>query len=289
MYAEQPTHQKMADLAARQYGVVTRKQLTTLGYTERMIVHDLEAGRLQAWHHSLFAVGGQGPDPHGLCMAAVLFHGAGALISHQSAIWLWGLETKLEVPVRVSRPHRDEDVAETERLPVTSVPRALLDHAAEAKRWRLERAIAKADRLGLLDLAAVSRITDEVPVHRGRDPLHRAMARYAEKGFTLPSAEKSMLAALGVAGVRRPAVKNSVAGYELDFFWGPERLAVELDSWEHQRSRRSFEEDRERRESLALAGIETIRITGTRLRREPRKVANRVAEHLERRHRDVAA
>jgi len=288
MYAEQRTHQ-MADLAARQYGVVTRKQLMTLGYTDEMIDQDVEAGRLQAWHRNLFAVGRQGPDPHGLCMAAVLFRGDGALISHQSAIWLWGLETKLEVPVRVSHALRDEDVAETERLPVTAVPRALLDYAADAKRWRLERAIAKADRLGLLDLAAVSRITDEVRVHRGRDPLRRAMVSYAEKGFTRPSAEKSMLAALGAAGVRRPAVKNSVAGYELDFFWGPERLAIELDSWEHHRSRRSFKEERARQENLAMAGIETIRITGTRLRREPRKVANRVAEHLERRHRDEAA
>jgi very-short-patch-repair endonuclease len=289
MYAEQRTHQKMADLAARQYGVVTRGQLTGLGYTEAMIDHAVEAGRLQAWHRSVFAVGRQGPDPHRLCMAAVLFRGDGALISHQSAIWLWGLETKLEVPVRVSHALRDEDVAETERLPVTAVPRTLLDHAAEAKRWRLERVIDKADRLGLLDLAAVSRITDEVRGHPGRGPLRRAMAIYAEKGFTRSGGERLMLAALAEAGVRRPAVNNLIEGYELDFFWGPERLAIELDSWEHHRSRRSFEEDRERRENLATAGIETLRISGTRLRLEPRKVANRVAEHLERRHRDEAA
>ena len=280
----------MADLAARQYGVVTRKQLTALGYTDEMIDHDLETGRLQAWHRSLFAVGHQGLDPHGLCMAAVLFRGDGALISHQSAIWLWGLETKLEVPVRVSSALlRAEDVAETERLPVTAIPRSLLDYAADAKRWRLERAIAKADRLGLLDLTAVSRITDEVWSHQGRDPLRRAMVAYTEKGFARPSAEKSMLAALGAAGVRRPAVKNSVEGYELDFFWGPERLGIELDSYEHQRPRRSFAEDRERRENLALAGVETVRITGTRLRREPQKVANRIAEQLDRRRQDKAA
>jgi hypothetical protein len=32
-----------------------------------------------------------------------------------------------------------------------------------------------------------------------------------------------------------------------------------------------------------MAGIETIRITGTRLKSEPREVANRIAEHLARR------
>jgi very-short-patch-repair endonuclease len=305
MYGELRTHQKMADLAARQYGVVSRRQLMKLGYTEEMIDHDLETGRLQAWHRSVFAVGHQGLSPHGLCMAAVLFRGRDALISHQSAIWLWGLEARMEIPVHVSvrwRGHaqdaiglhhcpalRDEDVAETERLPVTAVPRALLDYAADAKRIRLERAIDKADRLGLLDLAAVNRITEEVRGHRGRGPLRRAMVIYAEKGFTRSGGERRMLAALADAGVRRPAVNNFVEGYELDFYWGPEHLAVELDSWEHHRSRRSFEQDRERQENLAMAGIEMIRISGTRLRREPRKVANRIAEHLERRSRDKAA
>ena len=279
----------MADLAARQYGVVTRRQLTTIGYTEATIARDLEAGRLQAWHPDVFAVGTQGPSPHGLCMATLLFRGPGSLISHQSAIWLWGLETKLEVPVRVTRAVRDEDVAETERLPVTTVPRALLDYAADAKRWRLERAIVKADRLGLLDLAAVARTTDELRGHRGRGPLRRAMAMYAGKGLTRSGGERRMLAALDEAGVRRPAVKDSVAGCELDFFWGPERLGIELDSWEHQRPRRSFEEDRKRRQRLATAGVETIRISGTRLRVEPRKVANRIAEQLDRRALDRAA
>lgn len=288
MYVEQRTNQRLAELAARQYGVVTRRQLTDLGYTEEMVDRDVEMGRLQAWHRTVFAVGDQGPNPHALCMAAVLFRGKGCLISHQSAIWLWGLETKLRVPVRVSPARRDEDVAETERLPVTAVPRTLLDYAGDARRWRLERAIDKADRLGLLDLAAVSRITDEVGGHRGRGPLRRAMVNYTAKGLTRPGAEQSMLAALGIAGVRRPALKNSIDGHELDFFWGPERLAVELDSWDHYRPRRSPEEDRERRESLALAGVETIRISGTRLRREPRKVANGIAEQLDRR-RDQAA
>ena len=100
------------------------------------------------------------------------------------------------------------------------------------------------------------------------------MAIYREKGFTRSGGEKRMLAALADAGVRRPGVNNFVEGYEIDFYWERERFAVELDSWEHHRSRRSFEEDRKRQEELALAGIETIRITGTRLKREPREVAD---------------
>ncbi len=295
----------MADLATRQYGVVTRRQLLELGYSEEMIGHDLETGRLQAWHRSVFAVRHRGLGPHGLCKAAILFRGAGALVSHQSAIWLWGLEPKLEVPVHVSvtwRGHahdaiglhhcpvlRDEDVAETERLPVTAVPRALLDFAADAKTLRLERAIDRADRLGILDLASVARITDEVRGHRGCRPLRRAMVIYGESGFTRSGGEKRMLAALADAGVKRPAVNLFVDRHEVDFYWEEERFAVELDSCEHHRGRRSFEEDRKRQDDLAMAGMETIRISGIRLQREPRKVAMRIAQHLSRRRNDLAA
>jgi very-short-patch-repair endonuclease len=238
-------------------------------------------------------------------MAAVLFRGPGTLVSYQSAVWLWGLERTLEIPVNVSvrwRGHshdaiglhhcpalRGEDAATTEHLPVTALPRTLLDYASVATTQRLERAIDRASRLDLLDPAAVSLITEEVRGHQGRRPLQRAMAIYHEKGFTRSGGEKRMLAALADAGVRRPLVNNFIEGYELDFYWEQERFGVELDSWEHHRSRRSFETDPERQEKLAMAGIEVIRITGTRLKREPRTVARRIGDHLERRRRARAA
>ncbi len=238
-------------------------------------------------------------------MAAVLFRGSGALVSYQSAVWLWGLERNLEIPVHVSVPWRghaqealglhhcpalrDEDATETEHLPVTSVPRTLLDYASTAKTYKLERAIDQASRLDLLDPAAVNLITEEVRGHRGSKPLRQAMVIYHETGFTRSGGEKRMLAALANAGVPRPLVNNFIEGYELDFYWEHERFAVELDSWEHHRSRSSFEADPERQEKLAMVGIELIRITGTRLKREPETVARRIGGHLERRRQPLAA
>src|ERR1700733_7654089 len=252
------THQKLANLAARQYGIVTRDQLTELGYTDRMVDHALQTGRLQAWHRTVFAVGHGGLSPHGLCMAAVMFRGEGALISYQSAVWLWGLERRLEIPVNVSvrwRGHsqdaiglhhcpalRAEDLSKTEGLPVTAVPRTLLDYASTAKQYRLEAAIDRADRLDLLDPGAIDRITDEVRGHRGRRRLQAAIEIYRETGFTRSGGEKRMLAVLADVGIPRPAVNIFIEGYELDFYWEHERFAVELDSWEHHRGRRSFEE-----------------------------------------------
>jgi hypothetical protein len=184
----------MAALAARQFGIVTRDQLTELGYTDRMIDLALAKGRLQAWHRDVFAVGHGGLSPHGLCMAAVLFRGDGALISHQSAAWLWGLEAKLEIPVNVSLPRRDptlggiglhhcpdlrdEDAATTEGMPVTSVARTLLDHGSTAPRYRLEFALERADRLDLLDPAEIERVIDEADGHKGRQALSEAVGLY---------------------------------------------------------------------------------------------------------------
>jgi hypothetical protein len=186
-------HRSLAALANRQYGIVTRAQLGGLGFTGEALDRALRRGALQAWNPDVFAVGDGGLSAHALCQAAVLHRGAGAVISHQSAIWLWGLEPKLEIPVNVTVPcrgssrcgpglhHRpalrDEDRARTELLPVTSVPRTLLDYAGTAKPHRLELAIRRADALELLDPAAVERLTEEASEHAGGQALRSAVAR----------------------------------------------------------------------------------------------------------------
>jgi very-short-patch-repair endonuclease len=67
-----------------------------------------------------------------------------------------------------------------------------------------------------------------------------------------------------------------VAGYEIDAFWEELALAVEIDGWSTHGNRRSFESDRVRQEDLKLAGIEMIRVTATRIEREPAQLAQRL-------------
>lgn len=187
-------HRRLANLAARQYGIVTRAQLADLGLTERTVELYLRNGRLQAWHRDVFAVGHGGLSAHGLCMAAVLFRGDDALLSFQSAVWLWGLERKLDIPVSVTVPGRPgrrrgpeeiglhrcpdlraEDLATTELLPVTAVPRTLLDYASITRQYKLELAVECADRMGLVLPVAFERLLDELPEHPGREPLWRSL------------------------------------------------------------------------------------------------------------------
>ena len=78
-------------------------------------------------------------------------------------------------------------------------------------------------------------------------------------------------------------MNSFVAGYEIDAWWADQRFGVELDVFETHGSRLSFEEDRERDDELLLAGIETTRVTGPRLDREPDAVVDSLRRHLARR------
>src|ERR1700750_2009365 len=73
----------MAVLAARQHGVVARRQLTELGLTRHEVARMLRRGRLHVVHRGVFAVGHRRLTRDGLRMAAVLAAGAGAVLSHR--------------------------------------------------------------------------------------------------------------------------------------------------------------------------------------------------------------
>jgi len=85
------------------------------------------------------------------------------------------------------------------------------------------------------------------------------------------------------AGLPEPALNLFVEGHEIDAYWADHRFGVELDVYETHGSRLSFEEDRERDDKLLLAGIETTRVTGPRLDREPGAVLDSIRRHLARR------
>jgi len=79
----------------------------------------------------------------------------------------------------------------------------------------------------------------------------------------------------------------NVAEFELDAYWPDLRFAVELDLFETHGSRAAFERDRRRQEELKLLGIEMIRITAPRFKREPRAVLRNLGALLERRRQEL--
>ncbi|MGV1048615.1 MAG: type IV toxin-antitoxin system AbiEi family antitoxin domain-containing protein [Solirubrobacterales bacterium] len=295
----------LAALARRQHGVVSIRQLRQkLGFSMRMVEGREKAGRLHRLHPGVYAVGHVDLSLHGRCLAAVLASGRGALLSHYSASWLWGLSKHKPAPfhVTVAQPRRRrapirlhyarnltvEDRDLRKGIPVTSVARVLLDLAAGTRADGLRRLIKRAEELKKFDLGAVDEVLARNRGHRGARPLRRALAGYRPPAFTRSETERRLLDLLEGAGLPRPATGYNECGHELDFYWPQLRFAIELDLFETHGTRESFESDRLRQEELKLAGVEMTRVTGRRLEREPRQVLDRVARLLAQRRRDLA-
>jgi hypothetical protein len=287
----------LADLANRQHGVVSIRQLTgRLGYSESAVRRAADGGRLHRLHRGVYAVGHTRLTQQGRCLAAVLASGRGALLSHDSAAWLWGISTKSPVPYAVTTPVRrkprppivlhyagnltHEDRALREGIPVTSVARTFLDVAATSRPRRLQRMLERSEELRLFDLEPVESVLARNKGHHGAGPLSRAIALYKPAPFTRSGLERRFLDLVHEVGLPQPTTGFNEAGFELDVYWPQRRFAVELDTFETHGSRAAFERDRLRQEELKLAGIEMVRVTGARLDREPAEVMRRIAHLL---------
>lgn len=175
-----------------------------------------------------------------------------------------------------------------EEIPVTSIPRTLLDLAPLVRFSQLRRVLKRSEELKLFDLPAVLSVLDRNKGHRGNKPLRRALALYEPPRFTRSQTEDYFVALVESAGLSRPATNWVEAGHEIDVYWPELRFGVEIDTFATHGTHQSFEDDRVRREDLKLAGIEMTQVTDKRLEREPDRVVDRVARLLEQRRRQLA-
>ncbi len=298
------THHSLAKLAGQQHGVVSVRQLLALGYTRNAIARAKAAGRLHHVHRGVYAVGHVSLTWHSRCLAAVLASGTEAVASHLSAAWIWGLVTNRAGTFDVTAPTRrrskprhlrlhyaplaGEDRAVRERIPVTAVPRTLLDLAAILPSARLDRTIQRSEECSLFDLRPIDALLARASGHPGAGRLRRALTLYRPPPFSRSGLERRFLELVRRAGLPTPSTGYNVAGCELDVYWEAERFAVELDVYETHGSRASFESDRLRQEELKLQGVEMIRVTGRRLDREADQVIERVTVLLHQRRHQLA-
>ncbi len=255
----------------------------------------VETGRLHPVCRGVYSVGHARVSRHGRCLAATLSCGEGALVSHRSAAWVWGLTKRFAIPVEVTavsprrtrekiRVHSAKALTPTDRarpegVPATSVPRTLLDFAA-ADPFYLEQALDNAHRLGLLDLIALDTLISRSRGFRGVARLRGALAIHRTPAFTRSGLERHFIRLAQDHGLPPPSINFFVEGCELDAYWPAERFAVELDTYDYHGTPKAFEDDRVRQENLKLAGIEIVRITATRLDHEPKRVMSRLKRLL---------
>lgn len=278
--------------------MVATRQLDGLGYAKSSVAKAAKVGRLHRVHRGVYVVGQRSLTWEGRCMAAILASYP-SVASHLSAAWLWGLlryrpET-IHITCRSPRPGRRtfvvhtadlfrRDLARRERIPVTSLSRTILDVAVTSRPRTVRRHLQLADDLKVFDLREMEDLLERTKGHRGQVKVRAALELADERpAFTRSGLERRFLEVVREAGLPEPAMNLFVEGYEIDAWWEAERFGVELDVYETHGSRLSFEEDRERDDALLLAGIETTRVTGPRLDREPGAVVDSIRRHLARR------
>lgn len=288
----------MSQVARRQHGVVSTRQLAEFGFPPRTITRWAQDGKLHRLHRGVYAVGHEALSWEGRLFGAVLANEP-AVASHRTAAWIWGVlrarpgTFHLTAPTRRHRKERvvvhfarlaPEDVMTVGAIPVTSPARTVLDLAPDESTRDLGRLLQRTDEHELLDRRRFEALLARAGGHPGRAKLAEALSLYQPEAATLRSdVERRFRRLVLAAGLPSPQTNVVVEGYELDTYWEAEGFAVEIDSYATHGSRLSFEEDPKRVDDLLLAGIETIRVTDVRLEREPRQTIARIADHLARR------
>jgi very-short-patch-repair endonuclease len=260
------------------------------------------SGWLRRRHTGVFAVGPHLDIPLADETAALLAVRSGAAISHHTAAILWRMHqpgsgdglihvtvpgASVDDPDDSVRVHRStvlarRDIRVHEELPVTSPPRVLLDLAPLVSPRETERAIDRmlVERVG--GLGQVQELLGRAGRHAGRAALQDIVSAYTTSTFTRSEAEERFLALVRRSGLPEPLVNARRLGYEIDFLWPEQAVAVEIDGFAFHSTRDRFEGDRERDRRLRKAGITVIRITWRQLEREPEAILLDVAQALAR-------
>jgi predicted transcriptional regulator of viral defense system len=167
---------RVRQLAERQHGVISRRQLLECGLSGTRIARWLEAGWLHRVHPHVYAVAHSALSLDGRLNAALRYGGDRAAFSHTTAAWIWSLTEaqpshihltvsgrRRSLPAVRIHHSRGIDRATCDELPVTSLARTLVDIAAMLSPRQLRRALSEADYRGLLELGDL-----EEALRRGR-------------------------------------------------------------------------------------------------------------------------
>jgi very-short-patch-repair endonuclease len=242
-------------------------------------------------HRGVYAVGHPALTREQGWLAAVLACGPAAVLSHRSAAALWGLSGSEAVEVTVARWRPGpagvavrssalpaDEVTVHRGIPVTIVPRVILDLAAVAPRRVVERSMHEAEVRRLGAPLSLATLLARHPRHRGTATV-RAIRAAAREGIavTRSELEERFLAFAATAGLPRPQVNRQlrVAGglIEADCVWPDRRLVVELDGHAAHATATAYERDRARDRALAAAGWRVVRITWRQLHHRPAELA----------------
>ena len=252
--------QKIARIAGRQQGNLTRKQLLDAGLSSDAITRRLAKGSLEPRHRGVYQVAGAAPSLTGDYSAAVLACGNRAVLSGRAAARLHGL-IRGEPPPEVTAPSvRSVSGVQTRRgspprtrvhgIPVTTVARTLVDLAAVLPEDELARACHEA---GVRYRTTPRQVKAVMPRNApGAAALRRILE--GETRVALSKLEERFLETLRQAELPLPQTNKVRGSHRVDCHWPG--LTVELDSYRFHNSRHSWKQDRRREREARARGDE---------------------------------
>jgi hypothetical protein len=166
------------------------------------------------------------------------------------------------------------DISAHRGIPVTTVPRLLLDLAEDHTVWQVTNVMHEAAFRKRLNLEAVRRTLERANGRRGVVLVERAIELHLAGSAGTKSALEDAFVAL-VSDLPEPLVNTVHEGEELDFLWPECRLNVEVDGPGHLRPaiKRA---DARRDAKLIDAGYTVLRFTDVAIEREPQAVLGRL-------------
>lgn len=290
-------HDRIELFALDNHGLVTRAAAARAGVSTSAWYRKLDNGLYIPVHPNVARLYGSPETREQRIAAAVLAAGPGAMASHRSAAYLWGIPRPEDDPVDIivvsrtrglrlegviiHRPRDDRDLTPVLRsnIRVCNVLRWCCDLGAvdrpgvrPAVLYIVSHAIASPvalrtacnvhTRQGRHGVPAFRAALDEFVIDgKPVDSILESTMRDVAKRFNLPPME----------------FHAKVAGYEVDFLVTGTPIVLECDGWDsHGLNQRQFERDRDRGADLVAEGYIVVHFTYRRLVRDPRWVANKV-------------
>ena len=265
----------IAEIAAQQWGVVSRADLLACGLTDKAIRVRVARGSLHRLYRGVYAVGHTKLTREGRFLAAVLACGPGAVLSHRSAAILHEMLEPSAHPIEVIAPsrhrlpgivvHQSERIERTfvRGIPVTPRVRTVIDLKRTADEASVKRALRQA-RFSAADLERLPNHIIALGTEPTLSPLEDEVRDFVINGGLRPAAE-----------VNQPYRLSKRTVFP-DLRWPELRLIVEVDGRRFHDDPLARHDDALRQAELEALGERVIRVTIADLRRRPQQTRARL-------------
>jgi hypothetical protein len=280
---DRTVEEQLARLGTEAHGVVTRRELLGAGLTSHEIQQRLRIGSLIRVHRGVYRVGHRAPSVDARYLAAVRACGADALLCGRAAGHLLRL-TKGRAPTPEVVAPGEHDVPgllthrrrRTDRhdattfngVPVTTVPRTLVDLAAVLPESNLARACHEAEVLHRTTPAMVEVVLARTTTAAGAATLRAILL--GEVPVSLSKIERVFFDLLRGVRLPLPETNRTVDGRRLDCRWPKQRVTAEIDGYRYHHSRHAWDQDRWRDRAARIRGDEPRRYTYADVMEDPR-------------------